>query len=275
MSIKKIISGGQTGADQAALDVAIKYGIDHGGWISRGRKTENGPLPAKYNLTEMKSRRYKKRTRQNVIDSDGTIILSHGELTGGSQYTLKMAKKHKKPFIYFDLNETPAYQAISDIHLWIKKNQIETLNVAGKRASKDPKIYDVTQLIVTSVVFYEEDKAKLFLDKANKRDNYQDQVHKMEDNLRETVNHLISKLPSIDKATIARMDIEELDSLYLSLGPYIRNHFNIESENNDLLKSCRLITRINDLGAYDASTVILHHLWKKLRETQRMKLIKN
>ena len=91
--IKKIISGGQTGADRAALDVAIKFIIPHGGWIPKGRITEEGPLPDKYKLQEMSTSSYPVRTEQNVIDSDGTLIISHGELTGGSAYTRKMAMK--------------------------------------------------------------------------------------------------------------------------------------------------------------------------------------
>ena len=82
--ITKIISGGQTGADRAALDVAMAHGIPHGGWIPKGRKTEGGPLPTKYQLQEMPTNSYPERTEKNVVDSDGTLIISHGELTGGS-----------------------------------------------------------------------------------------------------------------------------------------------------------------------------------------------
>jgi hypothetical protein len=80
--IKKIISGGQTGADRAALDVALKFDIPHGGWIPKGRKAEDGPLPEQYQLQEMPTASYPKRTEQNVIDSDGTLIISRGKLTG-------------------------------------------------------------------------------------------------------------------------------------------------------------------------------------------------
>jgi hypothetical protein len=82
--ITKIISGGQTSADQAVLDVAIKKGIPHGGWIPKVRLTEAGILPEKYQFKEMETGSYPKRTEQNVIDSDGTLIVSHGTLTGGS-----------------------------------------------------------------------------------------------------------------------------------------------------------------------------------------------
>ena len=98
--VKKMISGGQTGVDQAALDVAIKLGISHGGWIPKGRLTENGMLDDKYHLKEMETANYNKRTEQNVIDSDGTLIISHGKLTGGSEYTRDMVLGHGRPWLH-------------------------------------------------------------------------------------------------------------------------------------------------------------------------------
>lgn len=89
--LKKIISGGQTGADVAGLDVAIKHGVPHGGAIPKGRLNEDGALPDRYNLQEMPTSSYPKRTEKNVVDSDGTVIFTHGELTGGSLLTKKKA----------------------------------------------------------------------------------------------------------------------------------------------------------------------------------------
>ncbi|MFO7970885.1 MAG: putative molybdenum carrier protein [Desulfobacterales bacterium] len=109
--VKKIISGGQTGADRAALDVAIKLGVLHGGWIPKGRLTENGMLDDRYHLKEMETANYNKRTEQNVIDSDGTLIISHGKLTGGSEYTRDMALEHGRPWLHIDLNKTTPSQA--------------------------------------------------------------------------------------------------------------------------------------------------------------------
>ena len=87
--LKKIISGGQTGADRAALDAAIRLGIPHGGWIPKGRIAEDGPLAATYRLREMPTGGYAERTEKNVMDSDGTLIISHGAPTGGTEYTRK------------------------------------------------------------------------------------------------------------------------------------------------------------------------------------------
>jgi hypothetical protein len=147
--LDKIISGGQTGADRAALDTAISLGIAHGGWIPKGRKTEGGRLPAKYQLREMQTDSYPKRTEQNVLDSDGTLIISHGELTGGSEYTRQMAEKHGKPWIHIDANKTSIEAAVQVIRAWINGSQIRVLNVAGPRASQDPKIYRTVRKLLT------------------------------------------------------------------------------------------------------------------------------
>jgi len=142
--VNKIISGGQTGADRAALDVAIKSGISHGGWIPKGRLTENGRLDDKYHLEEMETANYNKRTEQNVIDSAGTLIISHGKLTGGSDHTRDMVLRHGRPWLHIDLNKTESFQAAKQIRSWLAEHEIEVLNVAGPRASKDSAIYQAT-----------------------------------------------------------------------------------------------------------------------------------
>lgn len=138
---KKIISGGQTGADTAGLDVAIKHGIPHGGAIPKGRLTEDGPLPEKYNLQEMATKSYPKRTEKNVVDSDGTVIFTHGKLTGGSLLTQKKAIQHGKPVLHLDMGEVTVEEAADLLKEFIRENGVEILNVAGNRGSKDPEIY--------------------------------------------------------------------------------------------------------------------------------------
>ena len=152
MNIKKIISGSQTGADRAALDAAIKMGVDHGGWIPKGRKTEDGVLPDKYQIQEMPTTSYPKRTEKNILDSDGTLILSYGKLTGGSALTRKLAKKHSKPWVHVDLDKLPLPDAVGIVKTWIVQYNIEVLNVAGPRASKSPSIYDETVKILERVI---------------------------------------------------------------------------------------------------------------------------
>ncbi len=156
--IRKIISGGQTGADRAALDYAIGHNFPYDGWLPKGRKTEDGTLDPKYKLREMPTGEYSKRTEQNVIDSDGTVIVSHGFLTGGSALTREFAKQHARPWIHIDLAELSCQIAAQRLAEWISRHEIKTLNVAGPKAGKDPAIYEATMLLLEET--FEEDKAR-------------------------------------------------------------------------------------------------------------------
>jgi hypothetical protein len=148
VKIKKIISGGQTGADRGALDFAIANSILHAGWIPKGRKTEEGRLPDKYHLQEIATASYSKRTEQNVIDSDGTVIISHGKLTGGSAQTREYAIRHHKPHLHLDASNVTIEPLAGSLKNWIRRHKIKILNVAGPRASKDKNIYRVTMKIL-------------------------------------------------------------------------------------------------------------------------------
>jgi hypothetical protein len=149
--IKKIVSGGQTGADLAGLDVAIKLNMPHGGWLPKGRLTEDGPLDDKYQLQEMETDSFPKRTTQNVLDSDGTLILSHGKLSGGSELTVRMAKKHNKPWLHVELGKKSMLYTARLVQSWLIDNGISVLNVAGPRASNDPKIYEAVQGLLEKI----------------------------------------------------------------------------------------------------------------------------
>ena len=138
----KIISGGQTGADQAALDVAIELGLDYGGSIPKGRLTEDGPLDQKYNkMTELDSRSYRVRTEKNIIDSDGTLIFTIGNPKDGTALTEKYALKHGKPCYVADFDEDEVSDLVHFVRRWINNPKINVLNVAGPRASEFPEIF--------------------------------------------------------------------------------------------------------------------------------------
>ncbi len=151
--IKKIISGGQIGAEQAALDMAIKYNIPNGGWIQKGRKIQGGILAEKYKLEEMSDAGFKERIEKNIDNSDGTLIISHGNLTGSADYSRKIANQYDQPCLHVNLKEVSVFQAASIINTWIIKNNIEVLNVTGSRASEDPVIYKNSMSIVEGVIF--------------------------------------------------------------------------------------------------------------------------
>jgi len=137
----KIISGGQTGADRAALDAAIELSIPHGGWLPRGRKAEDGPVSKHYQLREMASPKYRDRTRKNILDSDGTLIVSFGPLSGGSALTEALAIRHDRPCLHLNMEQISPGKAVAALEQWLRKFGIFTLNVAGPRASGEPRIY--------------------------------------------------------------------------------------------------------------------------------------
>jgi hypothetical protein len=152
--LKKIISGGQTGADRAALDFAIKYNIPHGGWVPKGRQAEDGRIRDMYQLQEMPTDSHRARTKQNVIDSDGTVIITHGKFTikSGSAYTARMAKKHGRPWLHLDMEKTTVDRAARRLQEWVADKNIVVLNVAGPRQSRDLAIYEVTMRVLAMAV---------------------------------------------------------------------------------------------------------------------------
>ena len=136
--VEKIISGGQTGVDRAALDAALELGIHFGGWCPQGRRAEDGIIPDRYPLQETSSPAYPMRTEMNVEDSDGTLILTQGSLSGGTLLTLKLARKHHKAYILVDLAQEAD---VSNVQEWCRKNRVDILNIAGPRESEAPGIY--------------------------------------------------------------------------------------------------------------------------------------
>lgn len=135
--LAKIVSGGQTGVDRAALDVALAMGIDCGGWCPKGRRAEDGPIPSRYPLTETESTHYSSRTKRNVRDSDATLILCCGPPRGGTLLTQQTAAKRGKPCLLVDLDDTAAADTI---RAWLHEQSIRILNIAGPRESQSPGV---------------------------------------------------------------------------------------------------------------------------------------
>jgi hypothetical protein len=150
VTVEKVISGGQTGVDRAALDAALELDIPIGGWLPKGRRTEEGPLDAKYPLLEMETTDYPSRTRQNIIDSDATLILAlGGRLKGGTKLTRDLCQQLDKPHAVFNLRKGPSAQAVPD---WLRSTGVKVLNVAGPRQSKCPGIYDTARAFLLEVL---------------------------------------------------------------------------------------------------------------------------
>jgi hypothetical protein len=137
--IERIISGGQTGVDRAALDIALELGIACGGWCPRGRRAEDGAIDRRYPLTETPREEYPQRTQWNVRDADGTLVMTRGPARGGTGLTISIAKRLGKPLLVVDFTQE---QDAAKVRTWAEGNGVSVLNVAGPREGENPGIYD-------------------------------------------------------------------------------------------------------------------------------------
>jgi hypothetical protein len=137
--IRKIISGGQTGVDRSALDFCLKNHIDCGGWCPRGRMAEDGNIPPKYPLKETDEQQAILRTKKNIEEADGTLILFDKQMDEGTIHTLNYALEIKSPLYKIDLSKN--YYSLVEMKEWIRKNEIKILNIAGSRERNSPEIY--------------------------------------------------------------------------------------------------------------------------------------
>lgn len=145
--VSKIVSGGQTGVDRAALDVALALGLACGGWCPLGRRAEDGPIPGRYPVRECGSRDYAERTRLNVRDSDATLVLCTGEPSGGSALTVRLARELGRPLLVIDPDAADAGARFGE---WIGTTTV--LNVAGPRESTEPGITGRARVFLNKVL---------------------------------------------------------------------------------------------------------------------------
>jgi len=149
----KVISGGQTGVDRAALDAAIAAGLDYGGSVPKGRMAEDGPIDQSYRLLkEMPHGTYKDRTEKNIEDADATLIFTKGKPTNGTAYTITCARKSHKPILVIDLFDKSFESVVRKVQGWLELIHPHVLNIAGPRESKSPGIYAQT-LQILKIIF--------------------------------------------------------------------------------------------------------------------------
>jgi putative molybdenum carrier protein len=146
----KIISGGQTGVDRAALDAALRHGINCGGWCPAGRLDEFGKIPDNYPIQELKDGGFTERTLQNVKDSDGTVVIYPGELYGGTDQTVRFCLDLKRPHQLIDASKISAEGAAKLIAEFVRENEIGILNIAGPRQSEWTEGYDYASRVLSA-----------------------------------------------------------------------------------------------------------------------------
>lgn len=135
MALRKIVSGAQTGVDRGALDAALRAGFPCGGWCPEARKAEDGAIPQRYPVVELAGAGYRHRTRQNVIDADGTLVIYLGTPSGGTRETMRFCVQHRKPLLALNAREHSPAGVARAAASFVRHGAIETLNVAGPRES--------------------------------------------------------------------------------------------------------------------------------------------
>lgn len=273
--IKKIISGGQTGADQAALDIALKFNIDHGGWIPKGRLTEKGPLPLQYELLEMDTASYAGRTKKNIQESDGTLLISKGRLSGGSLLTKNLAGELEKPFCHIDLVRIEEFEAALIINSFLLENKIEILNVAGPRLSHCPGIYeDVKSILEVALYLMYLDKHEYNLKEQGIDFSELDINSQPFSTIEKAAGQIESDFSIRQKVFIARLEDSKIGLLYFELLDYIKYRFGLDTHEHFLLNRIHHNSDSKNMTVEDTVMKIIKCLKQSLEKNYTLKIIK-
>ena len=273
--LKKIISGGLTVADQAALDAAMSLGIPHGGYIPWGRMTEIGPLPSKYKLQELNTDNHLECIERNVKESTGTMIISVGELNDDSKYARKITIKNSHQVFIVDLELTPSFEAVTIVYDWIQKYNIDELYIIG------PFTYEYLNIDRHMTIMVE---GALLLDlmdapqgsKATDyyKDMYLQKLPALPKTVDEAVDQMITDMSLEERVRMASFDKEELRVINYSMSIFIRNQLFMKDINKELFEACRTVSGNKNLNEGTAALVIIEGLWEKLRKTYRLRVVK-
>ena len=197
----------------------------------------------------------------------GTVIFSDGRLNGGSAYTGEMAKKHNRPCLHIDLNNTTAFDAAVKINSWTYRYNLGILNVTVPRSSISPKIYESVRLVIKTVI-------RLIFAGINDVASFEGKINNPPQTVEEAVDRLINELPLKDKTLMAKMKERELPKLHHDLGMDMQKNFKLWSGNVALLSSCESVAGRDDVIKKGAAAVIIKELWKKLKDSHILRVVK-
>ena len=276
--IRKILSSGRTGVEIAALDVAIKLGIAHGGWAGRGMRNEDGAIGNRYGLEEVMAMGYKRAMEENVLHSDGTLLISRGTKSVEGQFAVETALRHQRQFLHADLSQNSAFETSSLISSWVSMNHVLAVYVTGPTAHQDDRIYHDVKKILETAVYLEFVKTGLHPDRPEQMqaalvDEFPENAG-LPESVDEAVQRLKQVLPLKDRTMMANMQADELDHLHTGLGEYIKQKFGLYLENDRLIESCANLGKLIKPLPDEACAVILKALWQDLRDTHKLRIIK-
>jgi len=271
--IEKIIANGLSSAAVAALDVAIKLGVDYGGCCNTEDAVED-----RYHLERLSS-----VSDQTLIDkavgmAQGSIFFVHGHASSFEQEkNKKTAQKLNKPFLLIDLAQEHGFLTSQRLATWIEEHQIRILHVDGEKepanlALSAEKVGGILE--ATFFLTMMETGVTSPLPSIVQKERFAQPVGPPPQSIQAAIEHFEQTLSLKDKATIANMALEELISLHFTLGDYINTHFNLFTTNTQLLDDCRKLAGQKALGPKDAAAVIIKQVWQRLRDTCRIRIIK-
>ena len=264
--LQKIISGGHEGAERAALDVAIKMDIAHGGWVLKGGTKA---LPKKYNLKEVLSEDPIQAIKKNMENADGTLFLYRNMLKKDLELAKKVIRDHQKPYLLVDLGKISKFESALNICKWIIEEEIKTLNISGETGDRAADIHNDAVDVLESVIYLGHTEYSNPL-----KVEFPLSVQKQPKTIDEALALLLEEIPLKDKVVIANMTVGELVSLDATLGRYIRDSFGLWAGNLPLLESFREIENNKELQAENVPVLIIKSLWDTLKKTHRLRLVK-
>jgi hypothetical protein len=273
--VGKIIASGRTGVELAGLDVAVKLGLAHGGWTPRGRRNEEGPLPERYGLTEVPALGFKHAMKQNIMDSDGTLLVTRGRKTVETRFAVETTLSHQHQLLHLDLGQYSSFEAASLASSWISLQRIKVLFITGPSADLEPSLYGQTKKVLETAFYLGFVKSGLHpnLPATTLSDHQKPQIDPPK-SVEAAIERLTETLQLKDRTRIANMRSEELDRLRTGLGDYIKQNFGLYSGNTALLQSCAELGGLNRPLPDEACAVILRCLWKALQTTHKLRVVK-
>ena len=278
MKLKKIISGGQTGAEQAALDAAVQQGIDHSGWTAKGRPASQAPPPADHQLRDLLFPGHCSSIEQNVIDSDGTALFSRGSLSEDCRQVQDFARKHDKPCVHVDLSQSLQFAAAFKLKVWLDYHVIEVLNVTGPSAAEEDEIYESVKGVLLDTLGMLASETEMatagYLKKIPVWALFSRSLRKYPATVGEALDRLTFALPLKDKVEIAHLPMAAADALQHSIGRYIQQEFGLWGDNKSLLESSRELSGQADLDDDGATAFILTQLVLRLQKSHQLRVVK-
>jgi hypothetical protein len=266
--IEKIVSGGRPGAERAALDVAVELGIPCGGAIPPG--AEERELTDRYGLSELAEGGFDAALEKNVIDSDGTLIISAGRPFGDADHARRLALQHRRQLLHIDAARTDVREAASLARSWIDLYHLKTVHVAGCSADNPIRLSAATLHILSYLLAGESGQG---LPEPGRPYPLPDSERP--GTVEAAVRRLISEMPLKERAALAGLEKEALPFLHPSLVDFIVIRFGLEEGGNSgLMDSCRFVAREKSLSVTGAAEVIIRALWADLRRTHTLRVVK-